>query len=46
MWFQPESRLWLIKANLTDEARQVLHNLRQIPQDHEYLNWEANMVLN
>jgi sugar porter (SP) family MFS transporter len=45
MWFQPESPRWLLNANRIDQARKVLQNLRQLPADDEYLNWEINSVL-
>ncbi|CAH0051734.1 unnamed protein product [Clonostachys solani] len=45
MFFQPESPRWLLNAKRTEDARKVLSYLRNLPENHEYLSWEINTVL-
>jgi hypothetical protein len=40
MLFMPFSPRWLVHHNREDEARKVLANLRNLPQDHELVELE------
>lgn len=44
MLTQPESPRWLVKAGKTSKARVVLAQIRNVPEDHEYISWEISTV--
>ncbi|KAL7765089.1 hypothetical protein ACKLNR_003005 [Fusarium oxysporum f. sp. zingiberi] len=44
MLTQPESPRWLIKAGKTSRARKILSKIRNLPQDHPYIQEEVQSV--
>ncbi|EXK43537.1 hypothetical protein FOMG_02482 [Fusarium oxysporum f. sp. melonis 26406] len=44
MLTQPESPRWLIKSGKTSRAREILSNIRNLPQDHPYIQDEVQSV--
>ncbi|KAG5782214.1 hypothetical protein H9Q73_004142 [Fusarium xylarioides] len=44
MLTQPESPRWLIKSGKTSRAREILSKIRNLPQDHPYIQEEVQSV--
>ncbi|KXL44056.1 hypothetical protein M433DRAFT_73491 [Acidomyces richmondensis BFW] len=44
MTLQPESPRWLIKQNKISQATQKLSYIRNLPEDHEYIQWEVQNI--
>lgn len=44
MSFQTESPRFLAKKGRWDRARKVLSYIRNLPEDHEYINWEIDII--
>ncbi|ENH66730.1 Quinate permease [Fusarium oxysporum f. sp. cubense race 1] len=44
MLTKPESPRWLIKAGKTSRARKILSKIRNLPQDHPYIQEEVQSV--
>ncbi|KAK2685262.1 hypothetical protein QWA68_015642 [Fusarium oxysporum] len=44
MLTQPESPRWLIKSGKTSRARKILSEIRNLPQDHPYIQEEVHSV--
>lgn len=44
MSFQTESPRFLAKKGRWDKVRNVLSYIRNLPEDHEYINWEIDTI--
>lgn len=44
MSFQTESPRFLAKKGRWDRVRNVLSYIRNLPEDHEYINWEMDII--
>lgn len=44
MSLQPESPRFLAKKGKFDRVRKVLSYIRHLPEDHDYINWEIDVI--